>query len=130
MEIEHFRVVIRTRDFERSNRFYEDTLGFPCVRNWSHRDGRGALFAAGPALIELQGRTEDVKGRDEDYDYEGPRHKITLALSVPSAEKAYEELRFRDKNIPGGLRTEADGVMVFETHDPDGVRIQFREEAN
>ena len=47
---------------------------------------------------------------------------------MPSAERAYEELLFRDKNVPGGLRRGADGVLAFETHDPDGVRILLREE--
>jgi hypothetical protein len=48
-------------------------------------------------------------------------------LCVPSAEKAYEDLIFRDRNIPGGLRPDPDGALVFETHDPDGVKIVFRE---
>ena len=46
---------------------------------------------------------------------------------VPSAEKIYEELIFRNRNIPGGLHKDAGGAMVFETHDPDGVRILFRQ---
>jgi len=52
---------------------------------------------------------------------------MEIVLLVPSAEKAYEELVFRNRNIPGGLRPDPDGVMVFETHDPDGVRILFRQ---
>jgi len=130
MEIESFRVVLRSKDFDRSRHFYEETLGFPCLRNWENQYGRGALFAAGPAVIELRGRTGGGEGRDEDYDYQGPVHKMTLAISVPSAQKAYEELHFREQNIPGGLKTEGDGTMVFETHDPDGVRIQFREDGD
>jgi hypothetical protein len=66
-------------------------------------------------------------GRDEAFDYQGPQHKLTLALVVPSAERAYEELIFRDRNIPGGLRLDSDGALLFETHDPDGVKIVFRQ---
>jgi catechol 2,3-dioxygenase-like lactoylglutathione lyase family enzyme len=130
MEIEHFRVVLRTKDFDRSRRFYEEVLGFPCLRNWENQSGRGALFAAGPAIVEILGRTGGNGGRDEDFDYQGPVHKMALALTVPSAEKTYEELHFREKNIPGGLKTEPDGTLVFETHDPDGIKIQFREDVD
>ncbi len=52
---------------------------------------------------------------------------MTLTFVVPSAEKAYEELLQRDKNIPGGLRREDDGTLIFETHDPDGVKIVYRQ---
>ena len=65
--------------------------------------------------------------RDESFDYQGPEQKLTVVLTVTSAEKAYEDLIFRDRNIPGGLRPDPDGALVFETHDPDGVKIDFRQ---
>jgi hypothetical protein len=34
----------------------------------------------------------------------------------------------RERNIPGGLREDPAGGILFETHDPDGVKILFREE--
>ena len=53
--------------------------------------------------------------------------QMSLVLHVPSAEKAYEELIFRNRNIPGGLATDTDGAMTFGTHDPDGVKVVFRQ---
>ncbi|MNC88416.1 hypothetical protein D3C83_42280 [compost metagenome] len=81
--------------------------------------------------MEVLGRAHGIEGTgyDELFDYQGPEHKLVLELMVPSAEKAYEQLQFRDKNIPGGLRTGTDGALVFETHDPDGVKILFRQVA-
>ncbi len=64
----------------------------------------------------------------DEFSYQGPLHKMTLTVSVPSAEKAYEELIFREKNIPGGLRDLPNGRLGFETHDPDGVKILFAED--
>jgi catechol 2,3-dioxygenase-like lactoylglutathione lyase family enzyme len=130
MEIRQLRVVLRAADFENTCRFYAEVLSLPRVQNWERENGRGALFQAGPAVIEVLGRErglESKRQRDEQFSYQGPDHKLTITLIVGSAEKTYERLIFRDKNIPGGLRKDPDGVMVFETHDPDGVKIVCRQ---
>lgn len=127
MEIRQFRTVIRARRFERTQRFYGDSLSLPRLQNWDREDGRGALFQAGSGVIEVLGRpaAEDDDVADETYEYQGPQHKMSLVMVVPSAEQAYAECRFRDKNIPGGLRKDDEGNVIFETHDPDGVRVIF-----
>jgi catechol 2,3-dioxygenase-like lactoylglutathione lyase family enzyme len=131
MDIRQFRVVLRSKNFDLTRHFYEEVLGLPCLEEWSREDGRGALFQAGEAVLEVHGRPAADKGRgwDEGFDYQGPEQKLTLSLVVPSAEKAYEELLLRDKNIPGGLHRDADGTLVFRTHDPDGVQVSFRQAA-
>ena len=128
MEISQFRVVIRARNFEVTCRFYGETLALPRMQSWDREDGRGALYQAGAGVVEIQGQAHgSTAARDEAYDYQGPQQKLMLNLVVPSAEKAYEELLFRDRNLPGGLRQERDGSLVFETHDPDGVKVLFRQ---
>jgi catechol 2,3-dioxygenase-like lactoylglutathione lyase family enzyme len=132
MDIRQFRVVIRARSFERTCRFYGETLVLPRLQNWEREDGRGALYQAGTAVIEVLGRPagQESRGRDDDFDLQGPQHKVTLVMVVPSAEKAYEELLFRDKNIPGGLRKDTDGSLIFETHDPDGIKIVYKQDGD
>lgn len=129
MEIRQFRIVIRARNFERTCRFYGEVLALSRLQNWDREDGRGALYQVGQSVIEVLGRTRDAVGveRDERFDYQGPQHKMTLTLVVPSAQKVYEELLFRDPSIRGGLRKDPDGVLVFETRDPDGVNLVFRQ---
>ncbi len=131
MEIRQFRVVLKARDFDRTCRFYGETLSLPRLQSWDREDGRGALYQAGSGAIEVLGRPHgaNVAERDEAFDYQGPHHKLVINLTVASAEKVYEELIFRDRNIPGGLRTDGDGAMVFGTHDPDGVKIVFKQVA-
>ncbi|MEZ5314445.1 MAG: VOC family protein [Thermoanaerobaculia bacterium] len=127
MEIRQFRVVLRAHDFDRTCSFYGETLALPRLQSWDRENGRGALYQAGTGVIEVLGRAHsDGSGRDERFDYQGPDQKLEIVLLVASAEKAYEEILFRNRNIPGGLRPDSDGTIVFGTHDPDGVRILFR----
>lgn len=127
MEIRQFRVVVRARSFERTCRFYGESLALARLASWEREDLRGALYLAGPGVIEVVGRTGDESGEyDEVFEYQGPEHKLVLVFQVPSAEKAYEEALFRDQEIPGGLRRDAEGLL-FETHDPDGVKILLRQ---
>lgn len=129
MDIRQFRVAIRAKNFDRTTRFYGEVLGLPRLQSWEREDARGALFQIGSGVVEVVGRaqTEAAQGWDEAFDYQGPEQKMTLTLVVPSAEKAYETLLLRDQNIPGGLRHLEDGTLIFQTHDPDGVMIVFRQ---
>lgn len=129
MEIEGAHIVLRAANFDRTCHFYEQVLGFARVAEWDDEGVRGASFVAGGVGVEVLGRAAGATGRDEAFDYQGPEQKMALAFEVPSAEKAYEELLFRDKNILGGLRSGGDGALVFETRDPDGVKILFRQAA-
>jgi catechol 2,3-dioxygenase-like lactoylglutathione lyase family enzyme len=129
MEIRETRVVLRARDFDRTLHFYGETLALPRLRSWDREDGRAASFLAGHLVVEILGRPRGELGdlRDEVYDFRGPSQKLSLTFVVPSAERAYEELFSRDRNLPGGLRQDVDGTLLFETRDPDGVRIVFRQ---
>jgi catechol 2,3-dioxygenase-like lactoylglutathione lyase family enzyme len=128
MEIRQFRVVIRSRFYERALKFYGDSLALPRVDRWELDDARGTVFQAGAGVIEVVGRLDDdPRRRDEAFDTQGPMEKMRLIFLVPSAQQAYDEIFFRDKNVPGGLRKDQDGVLVFETHDPDGIKIFFKE---
>lgn len=129
MNIREFRVVVRAKRFDDSCRFYQETMALPRVGEWRTDHLRAAIFQVGAAQIEVIGRNEESPlGWDETFDYVGPEQKLTLTLTVPSAEKAYETLLFRDRNIPGGLHRDDRGALVFATHDPDGLKIVFREE--
>jgi catechol 2,3-dioxygenase-like lactoylglutathione lyase family enzyme len=131
MEIRQFRVVIRTQYFERAIKFYEGALGLPKLRSWDTEQGQGALFQAGSAVLEVLGApsAQDSRLTDERYNAQGPKTQTKLVFIVPSAQKAYDEIYFREKNAPGGLLKDDDGILMFETHDPDGIRVAFKEES-
>jgi catechol 2,3-dioxygenase-like lactoylglutathione lyase family enzyme len=127
MEIRQFRVVVRARDFDRTCRFYGEVLALPRLQSWDRETGRGALYQAGSGAIEVHGRPHGIDdGRDESFEFYGPIRKLQIVLTVPNAEKAYEELLFRDPNVPGALEAGTDGAVSFSTHDPDGVVVILR----
>jgi catechol 2,3-dioxygenase-like lactoylglutathione lyase family enzyme len=129
MEIRQTRVVIRTARFDRALKFYGDSLALPRLQSWDREDSRGALFQAGAAVVEIVGPPADQDPRltDERFNPQGPLTKTKLVFIVPSAQQAYDEIFFRDKNIPGGFLKDDDGALMFETHDPDGLRVAFKE---
>lgn len=128
MDIQTSCVQIRAKRFENTCKFYGEALALPEVGRWDREDSRGARYLAGSLVIEVVGRAhEDPLGWDESFDFVGPKHKLKIVLLVPSAEDAYKTLHFREHNIPGGLHQDADGTMVFTTHDPDGISVDFRE---
>jgi len=129
MEIRQSRVVIRTARFEGALKFYGDSLALPRLQSWDREDARGALFLAGSMVLEVVGPPagEDPRLTDERFEPQGPRSNARLVFLVPSAQQAYDDIFFREKNIPGGLRQDDDGVLMFETHDPDGLRVAFKE---
>jgi hypothetical protein len=131
MEIRQFRVVIRTQYFARAMKFYEISLGLPKLQSWDTDEGQGALFQAGSAVLVVLGApsSQDTRLTDERYNPQGPKTQTKLVFIVPSAQKAYDEIFFREKNVPGGLLKDDDGILMFETHDPDGIRVAFKEES-
>lgn len=128
MDIRQFRVSLRAKHFERTCRFYGETLALPQIDTWQTPELQGALYHAGTGVIEVVGRAADAppSARDEAFEYTGPEQKMVVDLIVPSAEAAYKDGHFREQNIPGGLRRDDRGDMIFKTHDPDGVQIVFR----
>ena len=116
MEIRQFRVVVKARDFERTCRFYGETLALPRLQSWDREGGRGALFQAGAGAVEVLGRAHgnDAPGYDETFDYQGPSQKMVIELIVPSAEKMPAE-HYGFKPAPG-VRSYAELV----SHVADG----------
>ena len=68
MEIEQSRVVVKARNFDATNRFYEQILAFPRLGNSDSEDGRRALFLAGCMAIEIHGRprADETSGLGQD----------------------------------------------------------------
>lgn len=128
MDIERFRVKVRAREYERTCRFYGETLALPKVGSREEGEVAASEYQAGTATIQVIGRTPGTPRRagDDVFEYRGPDQKLEIELMVASPQKVYDELIFRNQNLPGGMHELEDGSVVFQTSDPDGVRIIFR----
>src|SRR5215211_3603334 len=53
MEVLSSRVLLRPKDFERSLRFYGESLGLQVYREWESGPDRGVVFFLGGGFLEL-----------------------------------------------------------------------------
>src|SRR5215204_5128132 len=114
MEVLSSRVLLRPRDFERSLRFYAESLGLHVYREWGSGSTRGVVFFLGGGFLELSGSwrtgaSESMGLWLQVRDVDAIRHVLEEAgvdIIEPPTEK------------PWGLR---------EIRDPDGLSIMIVE---
>ena len=108
-------------DFERSCRFYAETLGLHVYREWGSGSSRGVVFFLGGGFLELSGSSragasESVGVWLQVRDVDGVGHELEVAgvdIIEPPTEKPWglREMQIRD---PDGLSIVI--VEVPETH--------------
>jgi predicted enzyme related to lactoylglutathione lyase len=121
MEVLSSRVLVRPTDFERSFRFYAESLGLHVYREWSSGSTRGVVFFLGGGFLELSGSwrtgaSESMGLWLQVRDVDAIRHVLEEAgvdIIEPPTEKPWglREMQIRD---PDGLSIVI--VEVPETH--------------
>jgi len=114
-------VTISVKDLEESQRFYNTIVGLPVTRRLSAGPGREIIFLGneGETEVELIGgaRGEPSFGQD-----------ISLGFEVESLDRTMQFLR--DQGIdPGEVQSPNPSVKMIFIRDPNGLRIQFLEQA-
>jgi predicted enzyme related to lactoylglutathione lyase len=112
VEVLSSRVLVRPSDFERSRRFYEETLGLHIYREFASRTGRGIVFFLGGGFLELSG---DVPPTE--------RGRVSMWLQVPDLTAAHRHLIDAGVEILDGPARKPWGLDEMWIADPDGVRI-------
>ena len=114
MEILSSRVLFRPADYDRSVRFYRDSLGLAIAREYPG----GTVFFAGQSLIELAGHGEPAS-------LTGAKFSGALWLQVRDLNRTQEELRDRGVVIAREARREPWGLHEMHIVDPDGITLLF-----
>ena len=118
-------IAVRAADFERSLRFYTDTLGLSVTATWQTRNGRAAFvevsprsyieiferpaasFTGKPAILHVCLRTADVDGMTERVRAAG--YPVTVEPTFVDLETSIGPTRMRLSFVDG----------------PDGEEIEF-----
>ncbi len=111
------QVLVGARDYDASTRFYRELLAFPVQEEWDAPGGRGTLFSAGGAVVEV---IED----SPHHPAEEPRG-VALAIEVEDADALHEPV------VPAGVTpTERLGVRPWghrslQIRDPASLPLTF-----
>jgi predicted enzyme related to lactoylglutathione lyase len=112
MDVLASRILVRPRDFERSARFYGETLGLAVFREWRG----GVVFFAGGGLLELSGpRTPPAR--------DAPGDAVRVLLQVRDVHAEHRRLAAAGVPIVEEPETKPWGLLEMVVSDPDGLQI-------
>lgn len=112
MEVLSSRVLLRPADFERSLRFYAQTLGLHIYREWGSGPARGVVFFLGGGFLELSG-SSDAPGSE----------KLSLWLQVRDVDAVWRGLKDAGVDIVEAPVDKPWGLREMRIQDPDGVGL-------
>ena len=112
MEVLSSRVLVRPTDFERSFRFYAESLRLHVYREWSSGSTRGVVFFIGGGFLELSGSSRT-----------GASESVALWLQVRDVDAVGRELKEAGVDIIAVPTDKPWGLREMQVRDPDGLRI-------
>jgi catechol 2,3-dioxygenase-like lactoylglutathione lyase family enzyme len=112
MEVLSSRMLLRPANFERSFRFYAQTLDLHVYREWGSGSTRGVVFFLGGGFLELSGSSDAPSGE-----------KVSLWLQVRDVGALWRELEDSEVDIVEAPVDKPWGLREMRMQDPDGVRL-------
>jgi predicted enzyme related to lactoylglutathione lyase len=112
MEVLSSRVLLQPVDFDRSLRFYAESLGLHVYREWGSGSARGVVFFLGGGFLELSGSSRT-----------GINENVGLWLQVRDVDAAGRELQEAGVDIIELPTDKPWGLREMQIRDPDGLRI-------
>jgi predicted enzyme related to lactoylglutathione lyase len=116
VEVLSSRVLVRPTDFERSFRFYAESLGLHVYREWGSGSTRGVVFFLGGGFLELSGSSRT-----------GASESVGLWLQVRDVDAAGHELQGAGVDIIEPPTDKPWGLREMRIRDPDGLSIMIVE---
>jgi predicted enzyme related to lactoylglutathione lyase len=112
MEVFSSRVLVRPTDFERSFRFYAESLALHVYRQWSSGSTRGVVFFLGGGFLELSGSSQTETSES-----------VGLWLQVRDVDAVGHELEEARVEIIELPTDKPWGLREMQIRDPDGMSI-------
>jgi predicted enzyme related to lactoylglutathione lyase len=112
MEVLSSRVLLHPVDFERSFRFYAESLDLHVYREWGSGSSRGAVFFLGGGFLELFGSSRTTASEN-----------TRLWLQVRDVNAVGREFGDVGVEIIEPPTDKPWGLREMQIRDPDGLRI-------
>lgn len=121
-DVREFRVALTVDDFDGTVGFYGAALGMPTIKAWDEPEGRGAIFDAGRATVEVLDRAqaEKIDRIEAGERVSGP---VRLAVRIPDLEAAAGALEKAGATAVGGPVQTPWGDYNQRLLTPDGVQL-------
>ena len=116
MEVLSSRVLVRPTDFERSFRFYAESLALHVYREWGSGSTTGVVFFLGGGFLEVSGSSRT-----------GASESVALWLQVRDVDAVGEELEEAGVDIIEVPTDKPWGLREMQIRDPDGLSIMIVE---
>ena len=120
--VRELRVALTAEDFEEAVALYGDALDLRVVKEWDEPHGRGAIFAAGTATIEILDRPQ-AEYIDEVEVGERVSGPVRLALGVADVEQVAGSLRRHGAEAVGDMVKTPWGDFNWRLRAPDGMQL-------
>jgi predicted enzyme related to lactoylglutathione lyase len=112
MEVLSSRVLLHPKDFERSLRFYSESLGLHIYREWGSGSNRGVVFFLGGGFLELSGSSHTTANVN-----------VGLWLQVRDVDAVGDVLKETRVDVIELPTDKPWGLREMQIRDPDGLRI-------
>ena len=112
MEVLSSRVLVHPKDFERSLRFYSESLGLHIYREWGSGSNRGVVFFLGGGFLELSGSSHTTANEN-----------VGLWLQVRDVDAVGDALKETREEVIELPTDKPWGLREMQIRDPDGLRI-------
>ena len=112
MEVLSSRVLLHPKDFERSLRFYSESLGLHIYREWGSGSNRGVVFFLGGGFLELSGSSHTTANEN-----------VGLWLQVRDVDAVGDLLKEPGVDVVEPPTDKPWGLREMQIRDPDGLRI-------
>ena len=112
MEVLSSRVLLHPNDFERSMRFYSESLGLHIYREWGSGSNRGVVFFLGGGFLELSGSSHTTANEN-----------VGLWLQVRDVAAVGDALKETREEVIELPTDKPWGLREMQIRDPDGLRI-------
>jgi len=120
--VDELRVSITVSDFERLRAFYRDAVGLTETQSWAVH-GHGVVFDLGRATLELIDEEHAAFVDDVEVGRDASTGGIRLALAVPDAAAAADDLVAGGAELLGEARTTPWGDVNARTQPPEGPQV-------